>query len=153
MAFQRFFPFRSPFLNKYKLPYPFWNFSPHLLHTISRWAMIMMRKDVSADDPMQILHLYHKVLSWNNLGKLQKLSPPSVSTFDIWLMDSKFRNFPPLLFHPPRQNRLAKKPSWAARHDLNKNWAKPAKCGDFLLTSQLIPAPLGGSWLRRGSVL
>ena len=91
-------------------------------------------------------------MSWNNLRELQKLLPPSVSTFDIWLMDSKFRNFPPLLFHPPLQNRLAKKPSWAARHDLNKNWANPAKCGDLLLTSQLIPAPLGGSWLRRWSV-
>ena len=111
-----------------------------------------MRKDVSADDPMQILHSYREVLSRNNLGELQKLLPPSVSTFDIWLMDSKFRNFPPLLFHPPLQNRLAKKPSWAARHDLNKNWANPAKCGDLLLTSQLIPAPLGGSWLRRWSV-
>ena len=98
-----------------------------------------------------ICHWY-LLVSRNNLGELQKLLPPSVSTFDIWLMDSKFRNFPPLLFHPPLQNRLAKKPSWAARHDLNKNWANPAKCGDLLLTSQLIPAPLGGSWLRRWSV-
>ena len=110
VAFQRFSP-SLPFLNKYKLPYPFLNFSPHLLHTISHWAMIMMRKDVSADDPMQILHLYREVLSWNNLGELQKLLPPSVSTFDIRLMDSKFRNFPPLLFHPPQQNRLAKNPA------------------------------------------
>ena len=147
------FLLRSPFWTSTNSLTPFLNFSPHLLHTISHWAMIMMRKDVSADDPMQILHLYREVLSWNNLGELQKLLPPSVSTFDIWLMDSKFRNFPPLLFHPPRQNRLAKKPSWAARHNLNKNWAKPAKCGDLLLTSQLIPAPLGGSRLRRWSVL
>jgi len=127
LAFRRF----SPFWTSTNSLTPFWNFSPHLLHTISHWAMIMMRKDVSADEPIQILHLYHEVLSWNNLGELQKLSPPSVSTFDIWLMDSKFRNFPPLLFHPPLRNRLAKKPSWAALHDLNKNWAKPAKCGDF----------------------
>ena len=81
-------------------------------------------------------------ITWENY---RNSCPPLCRLFDIRLMDSKFRNFLPLLFHPPRQNRLAKKPSWAALHDLNKNWAKPAKCGDFLLTSQLIPAPPGGS--------
>ena len=91
-------------------------------------------------------------MSRNNLGELQKLKSPSVSTFDTQLTDSKFRNFPPLLFRPPRQNRLAKKPSWAVRHNLNKNWANPPKHGDLLLTSQLIPAPLGGRQLRRWSV-
>ena len=116
-----------PFWAKYKNPLPPLNFSPHLLHIISHWAMITMRKYVSADDTMQILHSYHGVLSRNNLGELQKLKSPSVSTFDTQLTDSKFRNFPPLLFRPPRQNRLAKKPSWAVRHNLNKNWAKPAK--------------------------
>ena len=75
-----------------------------------------------------------------------------MSTFDTQLTDSKFRNFPPLLFRPPRQNRLAKKPSWAVHHNLNKNWAKPAKTWRSLLTSQLIPAPLGGRQLRRWSV-
>ena len=70
-------------------------FSPHFLHTMSHWAVIVMGKDVSAEDPMQILHLYREVLSWNNLGELQKLLPLFVSTFDTWLMDSKFRKFPP----------------------------------------------------------
>ena len=41
------------------------------------------------------------IVSWNNSGKLQKLSPPSVSTLDIVLTDLKFRNFPPLMFRPP----------------------------------------------------
>ena len=50
-------------------------------------------------------------MSWNNLGELQKFSPPSVSTFDILLVDSKFRIFPPLLFRPPLQNRLAENPA------------------------------------------
>ena len=116
-----------PFWAKYKNPLPPLNFSPHLLHIISHWAMITMRKYVSADETMQILHSYQGVLSRNNLEELQKLKSPSVSTFDTQLTDSKFRNFPPLLFHPPRQNHLAKKPSWAVRHNLNKNWAKPAK--------------------------
>ena len=122
-----FFLPRSPFEQSTKNPLPPLNFSPHLLHIISHWAMITMRKYVSADDTMQILHSYHWVLSRNNLGELQKLRSPSVLTFDTRLTDSKFRNFPPLLFRPPRQNRLAKKPSWAVRHNLNKNWAKPAK--------------------------
>ena len=147
-----FFLPRSPFLSKYKTPLPPLNFSPHLLHTISHWAMIMMRKDVSADDPMQILHLYREVLSWNNLGELQKLLPPSVSTFDIRLMDSKFRNFPPLLFHPPQQNRLAKNP--AEQHATI--WTRTEQTRQILRSFVDVSANSRTAWgsrLRRWSVL
>ena len=45
--------------------------------------------------------------------------------------------FPALTVSPAATEPPCRKLSWAALHDLNKNWAKPAKCGDFLLTSQL----------------
>ena len=83
-------------------------------------------------------------MSWNNLGELQKLLPPSVSTFDIRLMDSKFRNFPPFLFHPPQQDHLAKT-QLSSTPRFEQELSKPAKYWDLLLTSQLIPAPLGGA--------
>ena len=40
LAFRRF----SPFWTSTNSLTPFWNFSPHWFHTISHWAMIMMRK-------------------------------------------------------------------------------------------------------------
>ena len=83
-----------PFLNKYKFPYPFLKFLSSLIPHYISLGDDYDEEDVSAD-------VYRKVLSWNNSGKLQKLSPPSVSTLDIVLMDLKFRNFPPLMFRPP----------------------------------------------------
>ena len=83
-----------PFLNKYKLPYPFLKFLSSLIPYYISLGDDYDGEDVSAD-------VYRKVLSWNNSGKLQKLSPPSVSTLDIVLMDLKFQNSPPLMFRPP----------------------------------------------------
>ena len=87
-------PIFFPFLNKYKLPYPFLKFLSSLIPHYISLGDDYDEEDVSAD-------VYRKVLSWNNSGKLQKLSPPSVSTLDIVLTDLKFRNFPPLMFRPP----------------------------------------------------
>ena len=39
--------------------------------------------------------------------------------------------FPALNVSPAAIEPPCRKLSWAALHDLNKNWAKPAKCGDF----------------------
>ena len=43
VAFQRF-PSFAPLFEQVQTPLPLLNFSPHLLHTVSHWAMIMMRK-------------------------------------------------------------------------------------------------------------
>ena len=92
-------------------------------------------------------------VSWNSLGELQKLLPPFVSTFDIWLTDSKFRKFPPFLFHPPQQDHLAETQLSSARHDLNKNWANPPKYWDLFVDVSANSRTAWGSRLRRWSIL
>ena len=123
VAFQRFSP-SLPFFEQVQTPLPLLkflsSFTPHYISLGDDYD----EEDMSAD-------VYHKVLSWNNLGELQKPSPPSVSTFDILLMDSKFRNFPPLLFRPPLQNRLAENPAEQHSTTWIRTEQSPPKCGDF----------------------
>ena len=114
----------SPFWTSTNSLTPFLKFLSSLIPHYISLGDDYDEEDVSAD-------VYRKVLSWNNSGKLQKLSPPSVSTLDIVLMDSKFRNFPPLLFRPSLQNRLAENPAEQHSTTWIRTEQNPPKCGDF----------------------
>ena len=83
------------------------------------------------------------LVSWNNLEELQKPPPPSVSIFDILLMDSKFRNFPPLLFRPPPQNRLAENPAEQHSTTWIRTEQNPPNVEIFVDVSAKFPHRLG----------
>ena len=143
--FQHLSPPLLPFLSNYKTPLALYYISPHFFHTMSHWAEILVGKDLSAENPMQNLHLDYRVLSWNSLGEQKK----TLVTFHVyfWHLINGFEVLKIPAFSFTRRNRttLPKPQLSSARHDLNKKLSKLAKIIEILwLTSQLIPALLGG---------
>ena len=145
VAFQRFFLFRSPFWTSTNSLTPFKFLSSFTPHCISLGDDYDEERDERRCIPQS------PVLK--QLGRTTETLATLCVYFWHLVNGFEVSKFPALIVSPAATEPPCQKPSWAALHDLNKNWAKPAKCGDFLLTSQLIPAPLGGSWLRRWSVL
>ena len=144
--FQHLSPPSLPFLSNYKTLLALYYISPHFFHTMSHWAGILVGKDLSAENPMQILHLYYRVLSWNSLGEQKK----TLVTFHVyfWHLINGFEVLKTPAFSFTRRNRttLPKSQLNSARHDLNKKLSQLAKIIEiFWLTLSCFPPYVVGT--------